>query len=208
MKSVSAFLFVTLVAFWSCSVCEAFARNVNRRSQGDARNSGYVQSNIPTLSKSALASGLFGKSENPLANLFRTNEKGPTPIFTIPAKEVKPGALRFLLQIFLVGEGNKPEKNTWVVKQSEEGNLEMYYSDGTGMVSLDLQEYNIRAIRYGERPSRQYQLQESMLLHGVLDELNSVTFEVDDIPEEKRLLRLADDEAIEKAREQLPARNA
>lgn len=129
-------------------------------------------------------------------------------LWQIPAKEVKIGALRFLLQIYLVGEQNKPTQNSWLTKQGDEGDLQVYFSDGTGMVSLDLQENSITAVRYGQKPSLQYQLQESVLLHGVLDELNNVVFDVDDIEEDKRLLRLADNDAIYKARQQLPARKA
>jgi len=45
-----------------------------------------------------------------------------------------------------------------------------------------------------------------VLLHGVLDELNTVAFGVDDIDADKRLLRLSDDTALGKARDKLPAR--
>ena len=125
----------------------------------------------------------------------------------IPAKGVKIGALRFLMQIHLVGIQNEPEPNSWLTKQGNDGELEIYYKDGTGMLSLEFQEYSIKALRYGEKPSLQYMLQESVLVHTILDELNNVAFGVEDeIEEEKRLLRLKDSDALDKAREKLPAR--
>lgn len=82
----------------------------------------------------------------------------------------------------------------------------MYYMDGTGMFSIGLNDRSIKIDRYGERPSLEYMLQESVMIHGVLDELNQIAFEVEDIEKEKRLLQLTDDDAILKARETLPAR--
>ncbi len=74
--------------------------------------------------------------------------------------------------------------------------------------AISMAEYEVRVDRYGEKPSLQYMLQESVMLHGLLDELNSLAFEVDDIEEEKRLIRLLENDAIERAREKLPARPA
>ena len=145
-----------------------------------------------------------------LQNLFggggSAEPGGPKVVLDIPASNVKIGALRFLLQIYLVGEQNKPTPKAWVTRQGDSGDLQIYYTDGTGMVSIDLQEYRIAIRRYGEKPSLQYLLQESVLLHGVLDELNTVAFGVDDIDADNRLLRLPDDTALVKARDQLPAR--
>ena len=73
------------------------------------------------------------------------------------------------------------------------------------MIRLQLAE---NTIRYGENPSLQYRLQESVLLHGVLDELENVAFGTQDIEEEKRLLRVEDTSAIETARKTLPAKPA
>lgn len=98
-----------------------------------------------------------------------------------------------------------------MTRQGEEaGDLQVYYQDGTGMLSIELREYGINMVRYGERPSLQYQLQESVLLHSVLDELSTVALGVadDNIAQEKRLLQLLDYSAIEKERAKLPARQA
>lgn len=141
--------------------------------------------------------GLFGR--NPVL-------RGPPTVVDLTAKNVKIGALRFLLQIHLVGIQNQPEPNSWLTKQGDDGDLQIFYKDGTGMLSLQLQEYQIKAVRYGEKPSLQYMLQESVLLHSVLDELEGVALGVEEIAEENRLLQLTEPDAIQKAREKLPAR--
>ena len=126
----------------------------------------------------------------------------------IPAKEIKTGALRFLLQIHLVSEQNSPSPQTWLMKDGDEGELDVYFNDGTGMFAIDMTEYQFKMTRYGEKPSLQYQIQESVLMHSILDELHKTAFEVEEegIEEEKRLLRLNDDNAIESARSNLLAR--
>ena len=151
--------------------------------------------------------GLFGEG-NPIKNLFGKQEQtgGPKVMVDLSAKEIKVGALRFLLQIHLVGEQNNPQPQTWLMKQGGEDELDVYFNDGTGMFSIDLNVYQIKITRYGEKPSLQYQVQESVLIHSILDELHKTAFDVDDIEEDKRLLRLNDDNAIESARSNLLAR--
>jgi hypothetical protein len=128
-------------------------------------------------------------------------------IVNLKANEVKVGALRFLLQIYLVGEQNNPVPKSWLIKGgNDSGELLVYYGDGTGMVKIQLHESGIQFQRVGEKPSLQYVLQESVLLHGILDELENVAFGVEDIDESKRLLRLADSGAIAAERTRLPAR--
>jgi hypothetical protein len=146
---------------------------------------------------------LFGQEKQTKAN------DGPKMVIDMPATSVKVGPLKFFLQIYLVGSTNNPVKGAWVLTTNDEnGALQMYYKDGTGMFALGLNENSINVQRFGERPSLEYILQESVMLHGVLDEINQIAFEVEDIEEEKRLLRFADDDAISKARENLPARKA
>lgn len=70
-----------------------------------------------------------------------------------------------------------------------------------------MSEVEIKAERFGTKPSLQYMLNESIMLHGLLDELNTLAFEVEDIEEEKRLIQLNDPgDAIDRAREKLPAK--
>lgn len=188
-------LLVAVLAFLSSDAGHAFAPQ-------------YATSKS-RMKTTAVHAGLFGQ-DSVLGGLFGGKD-GPKTIVDLPAKDIKIGALRFFLQVFLVGEQNKPEPKSWSTKQGDEaGELQVYYQDGTGMLSIRLQEYTISIVRHGERPSLQYQLQESVLLHSVLDELSSVAFGVaeDNIELEKRLLVLQDDASIERARKKLPARKA
>lgn len=91
--------------------------------------------------------------------------------------------------------------------------LEVYYSDGTGVISVQFDgSYGIRIQRKGKRPSLQYMLQESVLLHSVLDELEAIAFgEGDgDVKDDERLLQFADgdEDVLSRARAKLPARSA
>lgn len=144
---------------------------------------------------------LFGQKEE--------KKQGPKTVVDISASKVKIAPLKFFLQIYLVAEQNTPTKGSWVINNNDENrSLDVYYKDGTGMFSVGIDEKSIKILRYGESPSLEYMLQESALLHGVLDELNQIAFEVDDIAPEKRLLQFDDDNVLNKARENLPARKA
>ena len=74
------------------------------------------------------------------------------------------------------------------------------------MCTMVISESCIKAERYGAKPSLQYLLQESMLLHSVLDELEKTATGVEEIEEEKRLLQLREKDGIDKARTKLLAR--
>jgi hypothetical protein len=164
----------------------------------------FTRASSLTCSRTTLQEGFLNDL---LSGVMGNKSNGPETIMQIPARDLKIGALRFLLQIYLVGEQNKPVPKSWFTKQGEQpGELQVYYGDGTGMVSIELEDYGIKFVRHGEKPSLQYRLQESVLLHGVLDELTKVSLEMSDIEEEKRLLRLDDSAAIDKARDALPAR--
>ena len=164
--------------------------------------------------------GLFGQDGvfgNIFGNVLSNQQQEPKPktILEIPTKNVKIGALRFVLQIHLVSEQNKPAPKTWMIRQSDEnsGELQIYYTDGSAMLSIVLHESSITMQRYGTSPSLQYQLQESVLLHSVLDELSNVAFGVGDdddqsIDIEKRLLVLQNTNAIDAARATLPTKKA
>ena len=169
------------------------------------------------MTTTAVAMGLFGSDEGSNIGGIRSrfmggdNNTGPKTVLELPASGVKVGALRFLLNIVLVGEQNKPTPKSWLTKQGDAaGDLQVYYQDGTGMLLIELHEYGIKMTRHGQKPSLQYLLQESVLLHAILDELSNVAFgtEDDDIATEKRLLVFSDDNAIDMARKTLPARKA
>jgi hypothetical protein len=163
-----------------------------------------LQPSSKSLSSSITARQLFGGVAG-----GQQEKQGPKTVIDLQADTVKVGALRFFLQIFLVGEQNNPVKGAWVLNNNDENqSINMYYKDGSGMFSVALNESSIKVQRYGERPSMEYMLQESVLLHGVLDELNQIAFDVDGIEEEKRLLQFPQADVIDKARETLPARKA
>lgn len=133
-------------------------------------------------------------------------ENGPKTILDIPTTNIKVGPLKFFLQIFLVGEQNNPLPNSWILNQNDETQtLDMYHTDGTGMFSIDLKEYGMTVKRHGQAPSLQYQLQESVLLHALLDEVEGIAF-AEDIELDKRLVQLQEENALQKARDTLPAR--
>ncbi|CAB9512155.1 expressed unknown protein [Seminavis robusta] len=159
--------------------------------------------------------GLFGgdsdkDNNNILKGLFQPQQEQPglKTVITIPVEKVKPRPLRFFLQIYIVGQQNQKDSQSWLPREDEEGGLQIYYKDGTGMCQIGLQPNAIQIQRHGERPSLEYMLQESVMLHGVLDELYKIAFdEVEDVEESQRLLKL-DPAAIEAARKTLPARQA
>lgn len=170
---------------------------------------------------SSLFGGLFGGRENdadPNTNVdLKTNgnnSNSPVPItkiFDIPTKGIKPGPLRFFLSIYLVGEmQNKPEPGSWKSEtDADAGVLDIYYKDKSAMCKISITDNGIVMERHGS-PSLQYLLQESVMLHSVLDELNKLAF-LEDVEEEKRLIRFEKppmENMLEKAREKLPARAA
>jgi len=146
---------------------------------------------------------------NFLSNLFgggnqesKRDADAPSTIFSVPAKNIKIGALRFVLQITMVSAG---KKGTWFADQNEEGGINMYYDDGSAMSTIRITEYNIEALRYGRRPTKDYLQQESILLHKVLDELEKAAFDTSqDIEDDQRLIQLTSEDGIERAREKLP----
>ena len=82
----------------------------------------------------------------------------------------------------------------------------MYYVDDSAMFSLNLSEKQLSVDRYG-KPSLQYLLQESLMLHGLLDEIQEFAFGGEDIADKDRLLTLIDPEnGIQNARGNLSAR--
>ena len=127
----------------------------------------------------------------------------PTRVLDIPVASLKKGGLRFTLGLHLIGQ---QDNGTWKANQASDTVLDMYYKDNSAMFSVVLEDDAIRVDRYGQ-PSLAYVLQESVVLHTVLDELNTLAFE-GDIEVQNRLLQLSSDDAIEEARSSLPARKA
>eukprot|EP00529_Nitzschia_sp_RCC80_P028483 CAMPEP_0113473246 /NCGR_PEP_ID=MMETSP0014_2-20120614/17943_1 /TAXON_ID=2857 /ORGANISM="Nitzschia sp." /LENGTH=272 /DNA_ID=CAMNT_0000366003 /DNA_START=71 /DNA_END=889 /DNA_ORIENTATION=- /assembly_acc=CAM_ASM_000159 len=213
----------------------SFADNVgvvehrNRRYGGHRGHRGKPPSSVSRYSSSAtptqlsmigdLLNGIMGNNNNDGDKSGGNSESGgggSVSIVDIPAKAVKVGPTKFYLQIYLVGEQNTPTQGSWFLKPNDEsGSLDMYFGDGTAMLSIDVQaDYGIKISRQGSRPSLQYMLQESVLLHGILDELEVLAFGTGDddgkeIKAEDRLLQLDGEnqaDVFSKARETLPAR--
>ena len=174
---------------------------------------------------------------------------GTSLLFRIRAKQLKPGGLRLFLMFYLMGMQNTPDRNTWRADQrlmsvnvnprgfeneNDESEpeekkyiLEMLYeTDRSGMLQIELipdkptKQAEIRIYRCGSRPSTSYLMQESLIVDGVLDELQNISGEKDltttiprsdnpnagdeqEIAEEDRLLITDPPNAIEAARESL-----
>lgn len=160
-----------------------------------------------TKTSSGFFQNLFG-SEGGNSNNDNNNNISSKEIISIEATNVKIGALRFLLNIHLVGEQNNPVPKSWLCQQSDNTNNELivYYQDGTASLTIQLRNDAIVFIRNGMKPSLQYQIQESSLIHNILDELQSVAFgiiEDKDVTADQRLLQLNDANTIEIARSKL-----
>ena len=99
------------------------------------------------------------------------------------------------------------DKGTWRANEASTTKLDMFFKDNSAMFQLVLDNDKIYVDRYGQ-PSLAYVLQESLVLHSILDEICSLAFGVDDIDAENRLIQFDDPDAIEQSRSSLPARAA
>jgi hypothetical protein len=150
-----------------------------------------------------LIGGLFGKKETE-----QPDPNVPTRVFDIPLSSLKLGGTRFALGLFLIGQQGTPVKGSWKVNPVSDQVLDMYYVDDSAMFSLNLDEKSISIDRYGS-PSLQYLLQESLVLHRLLDEIHTIALGNEEVEETDRLIVFADERtAIENARSKLSARPA
>ena len=138
-------------------------------------------------------------------------------------KSIKPGGLRLFLMLYMMGMQNTPDRGTWKVVVNEKGGspssssssssfgdnvLEMYFRDGSAMLSVELLEKEIRIQNTqcsgGENltPSTSYLMQESVIVQGILDELSQCAFD-ESVQREDRLLIPEPSNAIDLARESL-----
>ncbi|KAL7481047.1 hypothetical protein ACHAW6_006723 [Cyclotella cf. meneghiniana] len=151
-----------------------------------------------------LGAGLFGPDK---ANEIQRDLSLRKRIIEIPAKSIKKGGLRFALGLHLIGLQNFPDSGSWRANQASETVLEMHFKDNSAKFEVVLEDVCIGVDRYGQ-PSLAYLLQESLVLHSVLDELKSLALE-GEVETENRLLQLDEPAtAIERARIVLPARQA
>mmetsp|Transcript_36798 Transcript_36798/g.85957 ORF Transcript_36798/g.85957 Transcript_36798/m.85957 type:complete len:123 (+) Transcript_36798:372-740(+) len=120
---------------------------------------------------------------------------------------MKAGGLRLLLSLYMMGHQNTPAKGAWRADQAEDGSLNMYYlQDNTGALSIQLVETTISVDRRGTAPSLQYKLQESVLLHGLLDEVEGIVFDGDANDNDRLFTLPPPKDQIQKARDNLLAK--
>lgn len=171
-------------------------------SNGSLKNSSRATSSTRSATELGLLGGLFGKKEEK-----NQDPSVPTRVFDLPCNNVKLGGCRFALGLFLIGQQGTPVKGTWMANQANDGVLDMFHTDNTAMFSVVMTERSIAVDRYGLQPSLQYQLQESLVLHRLLDEIQTLALEGEEVEAENRLIVFADPEtAVESARSKLPAR--
>lgn len=130
---------------------------------------------------------------------------GSHRLVSIPVQSLKPGALRLFLMFYLMGMQNTPDRQTWRANQpsSDDYIVDFYYHDQSGLISIKLGEEEVTIDRLGSNPSNAYIMQESVVIEGLLNELDTCAFD-ESIAEEHRLLLLKEPrDAIEKARDTL-----
>ena len=178
-------------------LCHSFAFNSISLFEGETI--------LPSRQSTVLQAGLFG-------NLFGNTDLKPSDpnipnrVFEIECEAIKLGGLKFALGLYLIGQQGTPVKGSWKVNPVSDVLIDMYYADDSAKFSLNLSEKQISVDRYGQ-PSLQYLLQESLMLHGLLDEIQGIAFGGEDIADKDRLLTLVDPEnGIEHARGNLSAR--
>lgn len=194
---------ICVVVMLLATFCDSFQLSRNHKLPS-CRSDSLNPNNRRDIS---LAAGLFGKkAEEPSSSSSQSDASTPTQVFSIPVQSIKPGGLRFALGLHLIGLQNTPDKGSWQANQASDTVLDMKFRDGSAMFSISLGDEGISVSRYGQ-PSLPYLLQESVILHSVLDEINSLANE-GDIEEENRLLKLQDQDSIEEVRSTLPARKA
>lgn len=118
------------------------------------------------------------------------------------AKSLKVGGCRLYLSLFLIGEVNNPQRNTWKMDQNEEGGIDLYYNDATGAMMITFDDEEIAVNRMGSAPSMNYLMHETGIINGMLDQLDEIAFDTS-IEEKDRLILLKEGDEIDVVRESL-----
>jgi hypothetical protein len=161
-------------------------------------------------------------------NMFGAKEPeqppGPKVMVDLDFTQMKLGGLRFTLALHMMGLQNTPTKGSWKANQASDGTLDLFFqkdvdssTGGSNSLAINFDDDSRVGVqrlwieRWGSsQPSLQYVLQESLILHNLLDELEALATgnpeEVTDAA--SRLIILKDADAIEQARATLPARKA
>lgn len=131
---------------------------------------------------------------------------GEINVVTILVQEIKPGGLRLFLMFYLMGLQNTPDQGTWRANQpsTDEYVVDFWYHDNSAVLSVTLSEEHkkIAIHRVGSQPSTGYLIQESLVVQGLLDELETMATDPD-VAVENRLLIPATEDAIAMARNAL-----
>ena len=130
-----------------------------------------------------------------------------TRLLSIPVESIKPGGLRLFLMLYLMGMQNTPAPGSWRTdappSSTKESVLDMYYQDRTGAFTVTLSEKQITIDRIGSTPSTSYLMHESVMIQGILEELQTCATQTDIAKNDRLLLLPEPQDAIEKARESL-----
>ena len=219
--------FVTIAAILLlCSVASAFVPSLSVSAKCSTTCTSSASPSTLNLASDndegggGLFGGLFAGGKNKkdpaAADPYWNDPNRGILMFEIPLEAMKVGGLRIALSLHCIGQQNTPNKGTWLARQCDDGVIEMWFNnpDQNGMFSITLTELTggkgtIAVERHGPRPSLVYQLQESLQLHKLLDELETLAFGNDEeVEDENRLLVLKESDGIESARGKLPARQA
>jgi hypothetical protein len=137
------------------------------------------------------------KKQNEASDDDDSVSAGTCPVATIPVRAIKPGGLRLFLMFYFMGVQNTPEKGSWRADQptTEEYIIDLLFHDRSAALTVTLHDDHISIDRVGSTPSTAYMMQETVIIQGVLDEIQEFAFD-ESIAEENRLLILSED-AIE-----------
>jgi hypothetical protein len=172
---------------------------------GDGENDNVAPKTFTSSSSSSASSKYSNENQSDKVDFEDEEEDelpaGTTLLLSIPAKRLKLGGLRLFLMFYLMGMQNTPHANAWkahqpTIRGSEDGDddkhvLEMYFHDATGMIQIEMiscddigddgqEETNksqVRVLRCGSVPSTAYLMQESVIVDGILDELQQCAFD-------------------------------
>lgn len=157
------------------------------------------------LGNDSSGSGNSGGGEDNVSSTEEQQYLGSTRIFTIPVEAFKVGGLRLYISLYLMGQCNTPEKGSWKSWQSGDAGIDCYFHDQSGALMIELCEETNRIIvdRMGTSPSNAYIMNESVIIDGLLDELDTIARD-EEIAMEDRLLVLKEPgDAINAARKGL-----
>lgn len=129
---------------------------------------------------------------------------GEINVVTIPVQDIKPGGLRLFLMFYLMGLQNDPAPKTWAANQpsTEDYVVDFWYHDNSAVLSVTLTDTKITISRVGSRPSTGYMIQESLVVQGLLDELETMANDPN-VSKENRLLIPETEQSIAMARDAL-----